>query len=406
MSAETKKDKKTFRVLALMEASTVSGPAKNLIEFCRRARTLGASADETPAAEVSIVTFQRGAEDSSTDAPAPNAFVAAARAAGVEVDVLHERFRFDPRVLGQLREVVTRQRPDIIQTHQVKSHFLLKLSGLWRQHPWIAFHHGYTTTDLKMELYNRLNRWSLPTARRVVTVCGAFSPRLTREGVRPERIFVRHNSINPNGNAGTNAEDVRALRAKLGIDEGARIILAVGRLSREKGHADLIRALGHLRASEPGVDFRLVIVGEGPERPAVFAAAHEAGVAERLVFAGHVSDVRPFYALADVLALPSHSEGSPNVLLEAMAAGLPVAATNVGGVPEIVSDGESALLVEAHDPEGMAAALARLLKDEELGRRLASNARALVEAHYTPDAYARSLTELYREVWRNREAEG
>jgi glycosyltransferase involved in cell wall biosynthesis len=329
--------------------------------------------------------------------------VAAARAQGVEVDVISERFRFDPSVLGRLREVVARQRPDIIQTHQVKSHFLLKLSGLWRQHPWLAFHHGYTTTDLKMELYNRLNRWSLPTARRVVTVCGAFSPRLTSEGVRPERIFVRHNSIDPNGGARPSDEEVRALRERLGIVEGARVILAVGRFSREKGHADLVGALGRLRASEPDIDFRAVFVGEGPERPAVERAAREAGVAERLVFAGHVSDVRPFYALADVLALPSHSEGSPNVLLEAMAAGLPVAATNVGGVPEIVSDGESALLVESHDPEGMALALARLLKDEELGRRLASNARALVAAHYTPDAYARSLTELYREVWRGRE---
>ena len=112
--------------------------------------------------------------------------------------------------------------------------------------------------------------------------------------------------------------------------------------------------------------------------------------------------MRPFYALADVLALPSHSEGSPNVLLEAMASGLPVAATAVGGVPEIVSDGESALLVAPSDPNAMASALARLLKDEEFARRLASNARSLVAAHYTPDAYARSLTGLYREVWRAR----
>lgn len=399
MNAETKKDKTTLRVLALMEASDVSGPAKNLIEFCRRARTLQASA-----AEVSLVTFQRGASESSReDVDAHSPFVAAARAAGVEVDVISERFRFDPRVLARLRAVVERRAPDIIQTHQVKSHFLLKLSGLWRRYPWIAFHHGYTTTDLKMELYNKLNRWSLPTARRVVTVCDAFSPRLTREGVRPERIFVRHNSINPNGGARLNDDDTHSLRAKLGIEEGARVILAVGRLSREKGHSDLVNALGHLRASEMELDFRLVVVGDGPERAAVEREARERGVAERLIFAGHVSDVRPFYALADVLALPSHSEGSPNVLLEAMAAGLPVAATSVGGVPEIVADGESALLVAPHDPRAMASALARLLKDEGLARRLASNARALVAAHYTPDAYARSLTELYRDILRGGE---
>jgi glycosyltransferase involved in cell wall biosynthesis len=191
-----------------------------------------------------------------------------------------------------------------------------------------------------------------------------------------------------------------ALRERLGLGEGARVILAVGRLSREKGHADLVRALGRLRASEPAIDFRLLVVGDGPEREAVETEARAQGVADRLIFAGHVSDVRPFYALADVLALPSHSEGSPNVLLEAMAVGLPVAATSVGGVPEIVSDEESALLVAPHDAAALGAALARLLKDEELARRLAANARSLVAAHYTPDAYARSLIELYREVSR------
>jgi glycosyltransferase involved in cell wall biosynthesis len=413
MSAETKNEKTTFRVLALMEAGTVSGPAKNLIEFCRRARTLGESSGDAPAAEVSLVTFHRGSKDSlttradeeiRTKARGPNPFVVAARAAGVEVDVIRERFRFDPRVLGELRSIVERHRPDIIQTHQVKSHFLLKLSGLWRRHPWIAFHHGYTTTDVKMQLYNRLNRWSLPTAHRVVTVCGAFAPQLTREGVRPERIFVRHNSINPNGNVDVDDDDTRALKEKLGIGGGERIIIAVGRLSREKAHVDLVNALGRLHADDPSINFRLVIVGDGPEQQAVERGAREQGINERIVFAGHVSDVRPFYALADLMVLPSHSEGSPNVLLEAMAAGVPVVATSVGGVPEIVEDEESALLVAPRDHVAMAGAVARLLNDEMLARRLSAKARSLVAAHYTPDAYARSVVELYREVWRGREA--
>ncbi|MDT7688778.1 MAG: hypothetical protein QOE46_1537 [Acidobacteriota bacterium] len=400
MSAETKKDKTTFRVLALMEAGTVSGPAKNLIEFCRRARSLGETLEDVPSAQVSLVTFQRGGAGAMHDVSSPNPFVAAARAGGVEVDVIRERFRFDPRVLGELRSIVERHSPDIIQTHQVKSHFLVKLSGLWRRHPWIAFHHGYTTTDVKMQFYNRLNRWSLPTAHRVVTVCGAFAPQLTREGVRPERIFVRHNSINPNSAGGVNDDDVRALKERLGIGEGERIVLAVGRLSREKAHVDLVNALGRMHATDPAINFRLVIVGEGPEQQAVERAAREQGVNERVVFAGHVSDVRPFYALADVMVLPSHSEGSPNVLLEAMAAGVPVVATKVGGVPEIVEDEESALLVAPRDHIAMAEAVARLINGAPLAKRLASKARALVAAHYTPDAYARSITGLYHEVWR------
>ncbi|HEV2862428.1 MAG TPA: glycosyltransferase [Pyrinomonadaceae bacterium] len=395
MSFRTSEDKQPVRVLALMEATTVTGPAKNLIEFCRRARALGSSAGDPPAAEITFVTFHRGP---GADGPEPNAFVAAARAAGVGVEVIPERFRFDPRVLSGLRRLVSRRQPDIIQSHMVKSHFLVKLSGLWRRRPWVAFHHGYTTTDRKMELYNRLDRWSLPAADRVVTVCGAFAEQLARVGVRPEKVFVRHNSINADGAAPST--DARELKSRLGIGEGERVVLAVGRLSREKGHVDLVGALGRLR----GVNFRLVIVGDGPERPAVERAAGERAISDRVVFAGHVSDVRPFYAMADLLALPSHSEGSPNVLLEAMASGLPVVATSVGGVPEIVAHEESALLVGARDEEAMAASIARMLRDAPLARRLAARSSELIAEHYTPDAYARSVAGLYRAVRRGREA--
>ena len=410
MSAETNEDQKSLRVLSLMEATTVTGPAKNLIAFCRSVRTLGGEAGARPPVEVSLVTFHRGHRGhrgALESDEAPNSFVESARASGVEVDVIGERFRFDTRVIGELRRVFERRRPDIIESHQIKSHFLVKLSGLWRRVPWVAVHHGYTTTDFKMELYNRVNRWSLPSAHRVVTVCGAFARQLTaREGVRAERIFVRHNSIESNGSAPHATPDTRALKERLGIPEGARVVVAVGRMSREKAHADLVRALGRLRAHDPALDFRLLVVGEGPERPNVEAAAREGGVADRLVFAGHVSDVAPFYAAADVMALPSHSEGSPNVLLEAMAAGVAVVATAVGGVPEIVAHEESALLVAPRDPEAMAAALGRLLRDEGLARRLAARASAVVAESYTPDAYARSLAGLYRELWRERGAGG
>lgn len=387
----------TIKLLALMEATTVTGPAKHLIGFGREARAAGLAAAGLPRVEVSVVTFHRApgrdAAGENLEAAAPNAFVAAAREAGIEVDVLRERFRFDTSVLAQLREVVARREPDIIETHMVKSHFIVKALGLGRRLPWVAYHHGYTTTDLKMRLYNQINRWTLPSARHVVTVCEPFARQLARSGVARERISVRHNSVGPAEQVG--AGEVEALRRRLGLAAGERVILAVGRLSREKGHADLVEALGAMRRLSPGQDFKLVIAGDGPERERAESAAAAAGVADRVVFAGHTNDVRPFYALADVLALPSHSEGSPLVLLEAMAAGLPVVATRVGGVPEIVADGESALLVEPRDARSLAAALARALADEGLSRALAANASARVAAHFSPESQARSLVEIY-----------
>jgi glycosyltransferase involved in cell wall biosynthesis len=397
----------TIKLLAVIEATTVNGPAKNLIDFCRRARSPDMSSAGLPRVETSIVTFHRGrgsapphdrrpADRNSLAEEAPNQFVAAARAAGIEVDVINERFRFDPRVVGQLRRVVARRAPDVVETHMIKSHFLMKLSGLGRRLPWVAFHHGYTTTDLKMRLYNRLNRWSLPSAARVVTVCGPFARQLAREGVRPERIFVRHNSIGLSPKP--SAEEVSAIKGRLGVAEGERAILAVGRLSREKGHVDLIHALGRLRRINPALDFKLIVLGEGPERRRVEGAARALGLSDRIVFAGHAGDVRPYYALADVLALPSHSEGSPNVLLEAMAAGLPVVATAVGGVPEIAVGNESALLVPPRDPEAFAGALNRVLTDATLARALAADAAARVAEHFSPESYARSLVEIYGEL--------
>jgi glycosyltransferase involved in cell wall biosynthesis len=407
----------TIKIVSVIEATTVNGAAKVLLGFCREARSLAHMRHPgLPRVETTIITFDRSpghaesngaardGANSHLEGEATNEFIAAARSTGVEVDVIRERFRFDLGVIAQLRRIIERRAPDIIETQMVKSHFLVKMSGLARRYPWVAYHHGYTTTDLKMRVYNQLNRWSLPSASRVITVCGPFREQLAREGVRPEKIAVRHNSITAPREA--NAAEVAALRRSLGISEMERIILAVGRLSREKGHVDLIHALEHLRRLDPELNFKLVVVGEGPERPLVEEAARRFRLDERVCFAGQASDVRPFYQLADVLALPSHSEGSPNVLLEAMAAGVPVAATAVGGVPEIADDEETALLVAARDAAMMAGALHRLLTDGPLAAGLAARAREHVLKHFSPDAFARSLIEIYSELAQSPPARG
>jgi glycosyltransferase involved in cell wall biosynthesis len=390
----------TFRLLCVIEATTVTGPAKNLLNFCRLARSPDFQAAMRARVEVSIVTFHRlrgrsyhnGQERQELD-NSPNSFVAAARAEGIEVDVIEERFRFDPRIIWKLRRVVRSRAPHIIQTHMVKSHFLVMLSGLGQRHLWVAYHHGYTTTDWKMVAYNQLNRWSLPSAARVITVCSPFAEELARTGVPADRIVICHNSVVAPRRV-TN-EELRALREKLGVAEGERLVLAVGRLSREKGHADLVRAVAILRGLNSELKWKLVIVGDGSERGRVERMARAKGVEQGVFFTGQIDDVEPYYAIADVLALPSRSEGSPNVLLEAMATGLPVVAMAVGGVPEIVVNEKSALLVRPGDVGKFAAALNRLLTDAPLARRLATEAAGAV-AGFSPEAYAGSLVRIYR----------
>jgi glycosyltransferase involved in cell wall biosynthesis len=386
----------SIKLLTIVEATTINAVAKTVLEFYRSARELSQSAAGFPLIDGCVVTFDRRRDDTAS----PNEFVAAARAQELDVEIIPERRRFDMSVIPALRRIVESRGSDLIITNSVKSHFLLWRSGLWRKHPWIAFHHGYTDTDRKMRLYNRLDRWSLPHADRVVTVCRAFAQELAKStGVSMDKISVQHNSIRRQPPA--SEADVNVLRTRLGIGETEKVVLAVGRLSREKGHHDLIQGFKRLRETNPALSVKLVIVGDGPERSRLETAVESFGVKGLVVFAGHVSDVQPFYGLADVFALPSHSEGSPNVLLEAMAANVPIVATAVGGVPEIVSHNESALLVPSNDPPALALAITRMTTDRELARRLTANATSLVASRFAPEHWARSLIELYAGVLRH-----
>jgi glycosyltransferase involved in cell wall biosynthesis len=385
--------KPPIKILSIVEATTVNAVAKVVLEFYRSARELGQESPALPIVEGCAVTFDRRAVLNSP----PNDFVAAAGELGLDVELIPERRRFDVSVIPALRSVVEDRHPDVVVTNSVKSHFIMWRSRLWQKYPWVAFHHGYTSTDLKMRVYNRLDRWSLPQADRLVTVCQAFAQELAgTTGVPIENVSVQHNAIRRDQSV--SAAETESLRAQLGIPANESVVLTVGRLSREKAHIELIEAFKRLRNTNPEIPSILVIVGDGPERTRLKAAAKSVGGNSRVIFTGQVSNVRAFYATADVFVLPSHSEGSPNVLLEAMAANLPIVATAVGGVPEMVENNESALLVPPGDASSIAAAITCVLTDRELAQRLTRNAVTLVDTRYTPENYFRSLVEIYREV--------
>lgn len=387
--------KSLMKLLAIMEAGTVTGPAKNLINFCQSAQEHGFS--DLPYVETSIMTFRRASANEPT-----NLFVEKALDLNIDVDLLDERFRFDTRVIEELKRVVEHKRPDVIQTHNVKSHFIMRLSGLWRDIPWIAFHHGYTTTDFKMRAYNQLDRWSLRKAHRVVTMNKIFAEQLIQAGANREGMRVLHNAIDVEGILNVDLEEATKLKNRLRVAEDEKVIIAIGRLSLEKGQIDLIRAFAKLRERQAKLQTKLVIVGEGPERERLEQEINLLNIREQVVFAGQVSDVKPFYAIADVMVLPSHSEGSPNVLLEAMAANVPAVATAVGGVPEIATHEENALLVEARNSEALAQAISQLLNDKEFAQKLAANAQQRVIKNHSPQSRLRSLLEFYRELVPNK----
>jgi glycosyltransferase involved in cell wall biosynthesis len=294
-----------------------------------------------------------------------------------------------------LREIVEQVKPDILESQNIKSHLFVRLLKLYRRYPWVIWNHGYTTTSLLDRIYTQVDRWSLRKAYRAIAVCGVFADRLHQRGMDRGRIVVKHSFVKPFVEPA--AEEVESARRALGIGDEA-VILAVGRLSREKGHADLFQALANL-AHVPGIpNFRAVIVGDGPERANLEALASRLGLEDRIVMAGFQKDVRPFYRMATLLALPSHTEGSPYVVLEAMVASLPIAATSVGGVPEHIENGVTGLLVPGRTPDAMAEALQKLLTDPPLRATLGAAGCLYAANHHSFEAYIESLIRFYRDT--------
>ncbi len=379
------------KILMFIEATSVNGAAKSLLNFCDTIASAGRKGE--PPISISIATFQRGLLNGNES---PNGFVEAVRQRAIPAHVIPERHRFDSRLLKSIQAVVRKAAPDIVQTNNVKSHFLVRAAGIRKHSHWIAFHHGYTATDLKMKCYNQLDRWSLRSAERVVTVCGAFGRQLVASGVARQRVRVVHNSgeLMPC----PSPAELSNLKRRLGIEEEATVLLAIGRLSHEKGHADLIHAANWLRQLRPGLKYKLVLVGFGPEQTKLEALTGRLGLRSQIVFATKEPDVAPFYGIADAFVLPSHSEGSPHVIFEAMAAGVPIVATSVGGIPELLEDNKTAVLAMPKNPKNLALGIARMLDSREAARGYAEKATQVLRQQFSPEVYAGSLLKIYSEI--------
>ena len=263
--------------LPSLRLSSVTGPAKNLIDFARLARELPSE----QRIETSVATFER--QSAEPEPSLPNAFLEALRKAGIPAFSIAQRSVTDRRAISGLREAVRRfSTPDIVQTHAVRGSCPAAV-GFGRAAPLDRVSPRLYLPNLKMRAYNQLDRWSLRGAARVLTVSLAFERQLRDQGIPAQRITVLHNAIDPDWMDGLPGGF--GLRAGLGIAEGERVVLTVGRLSREKAHTDLVLALSRLRQLAPEIPARLIIVGEGPERERILETARACGVAESVTLA-------------------------------------------------------------------------------------------------------------------------
>lgn len=368
-----------LRILTFLEGRTISGAVKPVLELAREAAMHVDS-------NLELITVAYTRESGR------NALEDAVRQLGIPLELVRERGPWDIRILPRLRAIVAYWQPDIIWTHNCKSHFLVRLLSLHHRAKWIATHHGYTSEALRTLAYNQLDRWSLRAAHRVVTDCHAFTSQLASRIAPSQHMHVQHNPIRAIGLK--RDPSLLNLRSQLRIPDDTRIVLTIGRLSSEKGHADLLRALLERRSRYPRI--ALIVLGDGPERQRLAALLSEAKLDDTVHFVGFQEDVQSYLSAADLFVLPSRSEGSPNVLLEALDAGVPVVATAVGGVPEIVEDGVSALLVPARQPVALASAIDRALADGTLRHQLVTAGRRVLAKH-SPEEYFRQMSVLFEE---------
>ncbi|MEW6173588.1 MAG: glycosyltransferase [Bacillota bacterium] len=233
---------------------------------------------------------------------------------------------------------------------------------------------------------------------KIIAVSNALRQELLeQERLPPEQVVTVYNGINPK--QFRVAEERAALRQRLKIPGENRVVGTVARLAPQKGVKFLIQAAALIPPSERPF---FLVVGDGPLRGELEALARNSGVAERFFFAGAREDIPQVLGVLDLLVLPSVTEGLPLILLEAMAASLPVVATGVGGVPEVVVDGETGVLVRPGDPAGLAREICSILEEPGRAKEMGIAGRKRVCKFFTVERMAGDVLDLYRKALANK----
>lgn len=317
------------------------------------------------------------------------------RAVGADVRCLDKPPGLRPSAIGRAGVALRELAADVVHTHQIGALFYAgpaaRRAGVGAV---VHTEHGrhYDAARLRTRL---LARFAAGYAQRFFCVSQDIADAAVARGVAPPgKVGVVANGIETARFAGPGDRD--RVRQSLDIPAGAAVVGTVGNLREVKRQDVLIRGFARLPADLPAGPPHLLLVGDGPLRADLEQLAVDLGVAGRVHFAGRQPDPERFLHAMDVFALTSRSEGMPLAVLEAWAAGLPVVASNVGGLPALVSDGQTGLLFESGDDAMLAERLGRLLSDRAATDRIGEAGRQQAVARYDVAAMAGTYDQHYR----------
>ncbi len=318
-----------------------------------------------------------------------------ARELGFDAVELRENWPHLRRAAHEVAEHLRAFRADVLCTSGYKPDVV----GWWASRltgvPAVAIAHGWTGATWKVRLNERLDRWAMRRMAAVVSVSHAQAVKVARAGVPADRNVTIHNSVDPHRLAARNHE-ARETLLRFFPKAPDTIVLAGGRLSPEKGFDILIDATARVAPQHPRVGF--LVFGDGPLRTALQSRIEGHHLQDQFVLGGFQSKLDQLLASADMLVLSSHTEGLPVVVLEAMAAGLPIVATRVGGIPEVIEDDVHGRLVNPGDAVDLAAGLQKMLSSPEASQRLGCAARTRAQGHFTFAQQSRKYRDLFTRV--------
>ncbi len=320
-----------------------------------------------------------------------------ARELGIMTTVISKKMPLDPSLIWRLSAYLKKNMIDLMHTHTLNGNFYGRFAAALAGIPTVTTMHGYMdelsakNLNSRARLFYRVDRLMWPMSSKFIAVTPGIGKRLMQQGMAAGKVEVIANAIDLPRRGHTAEPDIRR---DLGIRPSSTVVTIVGRLVPVKNHDLFIRAAKDVLEKAPDTQF--LIAGDGPLAEKLKGLSDGLGIGENVIFAGWRNDMGNIYAATDILVLCSSSEGLPFAILEAMAHGKAVIATDIKEIGEVVINGDTGLLVPPGDVGALAGAIAKLVKDPLLRKRLGSGGRALVEKNFSVKTMVNRVLGIYR----------